>query len=188
MYAVIGLGNPGRSYLMNRHNIGYLLLDSMAEGTGQAFLPGKGGFFYSEISRAGQPVILVKPTTYMNRSGIAVRQVLHRFPVDLDKTLIVCDDFHIDFGVLRFRKKGSDGGHNGLKSIIYQLETQEFGRLRLGIGEPARDSVDFVLSDFSGDEREELETVFARAREGIDVWIESGIEEAMNRYNRNVLN
>ena len=188
MYAIIGLGNPGRSYLMNRHNAGYMLLDSMIEGKNQTFLPGKGGFFYSETSRAGQPVILVKPTTYMNRSGIAVKQVLHQFPVELENMLIVCDDFHIDFGVLRFRKKGSDGGHNGLKSIIYQLETQEFDRLRFGIGDPGRDSVDFVLSDFSRDEQEQLDSVFAKAREGIDVWIESGIEEAMNRYNRNFLN
>jgi PTH1 family peptidyl-tRNA hydrolase len=160
----------------------------MVEGKRQSFLPGKGGYFFCETIRANQPVILVKPTTYMNRSGIAVKQALQYFDIKPAKMLVVCDDFHIDFGVLRFRKKGSDGGHNGLRSIIYHLESQLFNRLRFGIGHPGNDSVDFVLSDFDKNEQDELGFLFEKSREGIDDWIEYGIEEAMNKYNRNFLN
>ncbi len=184
MRIVFGLGNPGKRYFFTRHNIGFILLDYIREQYKIPFRPGKGDYYFLRFEIDDEPVMLVKPTTFMNLSGIAVRQVLERFPVDLDKILVVLDDFQLPFGSLRFRKKGSDGGHNGLKSIIENLGSEEFSRLRVGIGDHFEDPVDFVLSEFDAREKEQLKELLPIAHQGIVVWIREGIEQAMNRFNR----
>jgi len=188
VHAIVGLGNPGREYSKTRHNIGFMILDKIAEDKQCTFKPGKGPYYYSETSHTGFPLILIKPTTYMNRSGIAVRNALKFFEFNYNNLLILYDDFHLDFGVLRFRAKGSDGGHNGLKSIIYELERQDFHRLRFGIGDPSSDTVDHVLSEFSKTEEKELDFLINKSIEGIGIYLKFGIDVAMNRFNRNFLN
>ncbi len=188
MFAIFGLGNPGSAYGMNRHNVGFMLLDKMAQSKKASFRPGKGPFYYLESRYAGKHVVLIKPATYMNRSGIAVKQSLRFFNIERDNMIVLYDDFHLDFGLLRFRKKGSDGGHNGIKSIIYHLESEAFNRLKFGIGDPSSNSVGHVLSDFTKAEQEHLDVLFEKAIEGINVWLRLGMQEAMNRYNRNFIN
>ena len=187
MYTLVGLGNPGRKYKITRHNIGFLLLDYIAEKLNIPFSPGKGDYYLGQGNMDGSPVRLVKPTTYMNNSGLAVNHLREKFDDDINKLLIIYDDFHLSFGTIRFRKKGSDAGHNGIKSIIFHLETDVFPRLKLGIGSNFDDPVDFVLSKFDKNERSELPKFFDCALEGIKSWITLGIDSAMNSHNGNVL-
>ncbi len=187
-FALFGLGNPGKKYQTTRHNIGYLFLDYYAEKFGIPFVPGKGDYFFSAHEKDGFEIVLIKPTTYMNLSGLAVGQVLEAMDLPPERMMVVYDDFQLPFGTIRFRKKGSDGGHNGIKSIICQLESETFSRLRLGIGPPPDGSViDFVLSPFDETSIKSLEVIFARALEGVNAWMDKGIEYAMNHYNKNVL-
>jgi len=188
VHVIVGLGNPGRGYGRTRHNVGFMMLDKISEIKKCSFKAGRGPYYYSETSLSGFPLILIKPTTYMNRSGVAVRNALKFFELDYNNLLILYDDFHLDYGVLRFRSKGSDGGHNGLKSIIYELASQDFNRLRFGIGDPSSDSVDHVLSDFSKSEEKEIDFLMDKAVEGIEIFLKSGIDVAMNKFNRNFLN
>lgn len=186
MRALIGLGNPGRRYQMTRHNAGFLFLDYLNSKYNIPFRPGKGDYYFSEVSFGQHEVVLIKPTTYMNNSGLAVRQVMEHFSILQEDLLIIYDDFHLPFGTLRFRAKGSDAGHNGIKSIIYELESELFSRLKIGIGSAFSDAVDFVLADFSEKETERLGTLFKTALHGVESWIEYGIDRAMNLYNRNL--
>ncbi len=187
MRTVFGLGNPGRKYQNSRHNIGFIALDYIQNQFKIPFRPGKGDYYFAEISIDGENILLIKPHTYMNRSGLAVVQVLESFGLDIKDILIVYDDFNLPFGTLRFRKKGSDGGHNGIKSILYHLETQYFDRLKIGIGDDFDNSVEFVLTPFSEDEQKLIKPVVEEAGKGIRVWIRDGIDQAMNDYNRNVI-
>ncbi|MGD9900085.1 MAG: aminoacyl-tRNA hydrolase [Calditrichaceae bacterium] len=187
MEVVFGLGNPGIRYRSTRHNIGFILLDYIKKDFIIPFRPGKGDYYFCELDLNGREILLVKPTTFMNNSGVAVRQVMEYFSVREDEILVVYDDFHLKFGTLRFRRTGSDGGHNGIKSIVASLETQNFGRLRIGIGGDFEDSIDFVLSSFSKDEQQKLEFVLKHAYDGIKIWLDEGIDRAMNTYNRNFL-
>jgi len=187
VYVLIGLGNPGRKYRLTRHNIGFLLLDFIAEKFNIPFVTGKGDYYFGQGNMDGHPVMLVKPTTYMNNSGLAVNQLNEKFIDDIKELLIIYDDFHLSFGTIRFRKKGSDAGHNGIKSIIYNLETDVFPRLKLGIGREFDDPVNFVLSKFDRNERGELPKFFDCALNGISTWMESGIDSAMNDHNGNIL-
>ncbi len=186
MRALIGLGNPGRRYQNTRHNAGFLFLDYLNGKFNIPFSPGKGDYYFSEVSSGQQEVVLIKPTTYVNNSGLAVRQVMEYFSILQEDLIIIYDDFHLPFGTLRFRAKGSDAGHNGIKSIIYELESELFSRLKIGTGGAFNDAVDFVLSDFSEKETEQLETLFKTALPGVESWIEYGIDRAMNLYNRNL--
>ncbi|WP_456440829.1 aminoacyl-tRNA hydrolase [Caldithrix abyssi] len=185
MHIVFGLGNPGRQYQFTRHNIGFLLLDYFQEYYKIPFQPGKGDYYFTRLEIDGEDILLVKPTTYMNLSGVAIRQVLEQYPVPLQDVLVVVDDFQLPFGTLRFRKKGSDGGHNGLKSVIYYLESEEFPRLRFGIGDHFENAAEHVLSPFNQHELKKLEELLPVARQGVLVWVKEGIEQAMNRFNRN---
>jgi PTH1 family peptidyl-tRNA hydrolase len=124
----------------------------------------------------------------MNRSGWAVRQIVENFSLSVEDLLIICDDFNLPFGTLRFRKKGSDGGHNGLKSIIYHLQTENFDRFRLGIGTDFSDAISFVLDNFSKKERTQLNDLLPISTEALKHWIENGIEKTMNIYNRQYTN
>ncbi len=184
---LFGLGNPGNRYILTRHNIGFLILDFIANQYKIPFQPGKGDYLFCHASIADTDVVLIKPTTYMNRSGLAVQQACDFFTEGIDQILLIYDDFNLDFGQLRFRKKGSAGGHNGIESVIYHLESDEIKRLRIGIGCEFTDSVGYVLSQFNEDEKEELPLLMKAAMEGITICVKDGIEKAMNHYNRNVL-
>ncbi len=152
---IVGLGNPGNQYAETRHNIGWMVLDRLADRAGRT---GRGrqrdASATMELRFKGLDLLLAKPQTYMNDSGIAVRKLLARDRVPLVDLLVVADDFALPFGKLRFREGGSHGGHNGLRSIIDELGTEKVARLRVGIGEPGRGAIDHVLSTFQADERD----------------------------------
>ncbi len=187
MRAIFGLGNPGRKYQNTRHNIGYIILDYLSEFYNVPFKAGKGDYYYTEVTLHGTRVMLIKPTTYMNRSGDAVRHVLGYFPVFEQDILVVYDDFNLPYGTIRFKPQGSDGGHNGIRSIIYQLHSDSFDRLRFGIGDDFHEAVKHVLSVFSSSEKDDLNKLVEISRKGIESWIVNGIDDTMNNYNRSYL-
>ena len=184
MKIVVGLGNPGSGYAETRHNVGWMVLDRIAD---------RAGWGGRAKARDGAAVIrgrhedldlaLVKPTTYMNLSGLAVRKILAREHAPFSDLLIVVDDFALPLGRLRMREEGSAGGHNGLRSIIAEMETQKFARLRVGIGEPTRDGRDHVLSRFTPDERTILDLALDAAADAVEDWAREGPTRAANRWN-----
>ena len=181
---VIGLGNPGGQYAHTRHNIGWMVLDRIADRAGRS---GRGRQRDAAESIAvryqGLDLVLAKPLTYMNDSGRAVRKLLARDRVPLLDLLVVADDFALPFGKLRFREGGSHGGHNGLRSIIEELGTEKIARLRVGIGEPGRGAVDHVLSRFSLDEQARLPILLDAAADAVEAWAHEGTSKAANRFN-----
>lgn len=184
---VVGLGNVGRGYQRTRHNVGFMVVDEVSAKFRKKFSAGKGDYFVSEVTQAGEDVVLVKPTTFMNNSGIAVKDAVDKFGIRSEDLLVVHDDFNIPLAKLRIRKGGSDGGHNGVYSIIYHLNEDRFPRLRCGIGTekvtPRNDMSDFVLSDFGADEIPEVESMIKNAADAVFVFVNEGIEAAMNKYN-----
>ena len=184
MKIVVGLGNPGREYAATRHNLGFMVTDELARRAGAA---GSRKRFRSEIAEgtlAGEKLILVKPQTYMNLSGHAVREVVNWYRVARADLLVVLDDLDLPFGTLRLRADGSAGGHNGLASILEQLGSRAVPRLRIGIGRRPGAATAQVLSRFSAEEEKELPSVVAAAADCAVLWIEEGITTAMNRCNR----
>ena len=186
MYVIAGLGNPGREYEGTRHNVGFMTLDALADKYNidvreKAFkgLIGKGMI-------EGNKVILVKPQTYMNLSGECIRQVMDYYKVDPEDILIVYDDISLAPGQLRIRAKGSAGGHNGIKSIIAHLGTQEFPRVKVGVGEkPSRmDLADYVLGHFSKEEQATMDDAVKEAADAVCEIVNVGIAQAMNDHNR----
>lgn len=173
---MFGLGNPGREYQRTRHNLGFMVVDDLSKGLGLKFK------HYPEfyISK-GERITLVKPLCFINNSGVVVKEVLKKYPEE--NFLIVCDDFNLPLGRLRLRPKGGDGGHNGLASIIYHLQTENFPRLRLGIGPPTCDPVEFVLSDFTEEEGLEVKRMIERAGNAINWILSYGLDIAMTRVN-----
>lgn len=188
MHCIIGLGNPGKRYLLTRHNVGFLFLDYLSQKLKIPFSAGKGDYYFCQSTILDKKVILIKPTTFMNNSGLIIDQVDFINHDNLEELLVVYDDFHLPFGTVRFRPKGSDAGHNGVKSLIYYLQSDIFPRVRLGIGDEFDNSIDHVLSRFEEKELEKLPDIFDFAYKGIKTWISSGIDNTMNNYNRNVLN
>lgn len=184
---IVGLGNVGREFEGTRHNVGFMVVDQVASKFKRNFLPGKGEYSLCEISHAGEDHVLLKPATFMNNSGMAVRDATNRFEIQLEDLLVVCDDFNIPLGELRLREGGSDGGHNGVYSIIYHLNDDSFPRLRCGIGTeevtPGKDMADFVLSKFRAEEILEVEKMVKDAADAVFVFINEGMETAMNRFN-----
>jgi len=163
--------------------MGFIFLDYILKTENIPFLPGKGDYYFNKVALAGAEVLLVKPVTFMNNSGLAVAQVVEHFDLAGDDFLIIYDDFHLPFGQIRFRTRGSAGGHNGIKSVIYHLQSEKFSRLKIGIGSPREQAVDYVLSDFSGAEAQKLDAVFALAYKGVQTWLKQGIQQAMNDFN-----
>lgn len=187
MFIIVGLGNPGKEYETTRHNAGFCSIDEIAaqnnitvtENSHKA-LVGKG---YID----GQKVILVKPQTYMNNSGESVREVTDYYKIDVTSELIVIfDDISLDVGMLRIRDKGSAGGHNGIKSIISHLGTQEFVRIKVGVGEkiPQMDLADYVLGHFGKEDAEKMKEAYKHASEATKLLVTGEVEKAMNIYNR----
>lgn len=190
MKLVVGLGNPGSRYEKTRHNVGFMVLDALADRVGGGWRSGKGEYAMAESSHAGQKMLLVKPTTYMNNSGLAVRDVVHFYKVPVEDLLVVCDDAALPFGALRMRTRGTDGGQNGLKSVIYHIQTDVFARLRIGIANDRTgqmDLADFVLSRFENDENAVLDTVVRIAADAVMTWSAEGVEKAMNQFNRTTI-
>ena len=188
MTAIIGLGNPGNEYEWTRHNVGFLVVDALRDVLRTEFEAGKGDYLLATASSHSTPIALVKPLTYMNNSGLAVADLVERYNLDLRDLLIVCDDFNLPLGKIRLRPKGSDGGHNGLYSIIYQLQTEEFPRLRCGIGTPTSsgqefDATSFVLSVFNCDEKPAVRKMVESARDAALCFSAEGINAAMDRWN-----
>jgi peptidyl-tRNA hydrolase, PTH1 family len=181
---VVGLGNPGEAYGKTRHNVGWMVLDRLADRAGWAGRARNKDAAATVGGRyQGLDLLLVKPMTYMNDSGIAVRKILARTRAHLSEMLVVVDDFALPFGKLRFREGGGSGGHNGLRSIIGELENESFSRLRVGIGSPEAGFRDHVLSVFAPQERERLPELLDAAADAVEAWAREGTSRAATRFN-----
>lgn len=187
MYIIAGLGNPGREYANTRHNIGFDVIDRLAEEEHISVLEKKHKAVIGKGYVAGQKVILAKPQTFMNLSGESLRELVDYYKVDAACELIVIsDDISLDVGQIRIRKKGSAGGHNGLKNIILQLGNDNFMRIKMGVGEKpgGYDLADYVLGHFTQDERKVMEEAAKRAVEAIRMILTEDADTAMNHFNR----
>ncbi len=184
LHLIVGLGNPGPQYARNRHNTGFRCLRRLAKAHDLEFRSRKRARIASGTI-AGRPVLLVRPRTFMNESGQAVAPLVHFYQVPPDRLLVIYDDLDLPLGTLRLRPKGGSGGHRGMQSIIDALGSQDFPRLRIGIGRPPEgiDPADYVLQDFSPEEEAIIEEVLERAVAAIETWLVEGIDEAMTRFN-----
>ena len=183
MKLIVGLGNPGKKYEGTRHNIGFMTVDLLSD---LAQIDVDKGIFNGLLGRGqifNEDVMIFKPTTYMNLSGTAVQQVVHYFKIDLQDIIVVCDDMAINVGRIRLRQKGSSGGQKGLQNIIDCLGSDQFKRIRVGIGEPEYDSVDFVLGKPTKDELPLIEEAIKNAVEAIKEAIKTDFDRAMTKFN-----
>lgn len=185
MFVIVGLGNPGKKYEKTRHNMGFLAIDKLAEKHDikvnklkHKALTGDGFIF-------GQKALLVKPQTYMNLSGESVREIVSYYDIDLEDLIVIYDDFDLEIGTIRIRKKGSAGSHNGMKSIIGQIQSKDFPRIRIGIGKSGGGAEwkDFVLGKTSKQDEKLIEDAVDRAADAAGCILEKGIDKAMNEYN-----
>ncbi len=180
---IVGLGNPGPRYQNTRHNVGFEVIDQITERLEAKKIVEKHRSIIVFGTIGAHEIILAKPLTYVNASGQAVTELVAQFDISLPQLCVVYDDINLDLGVLRIRRAGSDGGHKGMKSIIYKLNGQEFPRLRVGIGKPDSAPIDYVLGKFAADEREIVEDAIKRAADALQLMVLEGIEVAMNNYN-----
>ena len=185
MKLIVGLGNPGSKYRGTRHNVGFDVIDELARRRGLVFESAPTEALIAR-DRSTQGVMLAKPLTFMNRSGEAVADLERYYRFDLGEVLIVVEDVHLPLGRLRARAGGSDGGHQGLRSVVDALGTEEFARLRVGVGrgDPRRDLADHVLSRFEPAEHGDIEVMIGRAADAVDMFTIEGIEPVMNTFNR----
>lgn len=189
MYIIVGLGNPGKEYQNTRHNIGFDVIDKLAEEEGFSVLEKKHKAIIGKGYVGGQKCVLAKPQTFMNLSGESVRELIDYYKVDESSELIVIsDDISLDVGQIRVRKKGSAGGHNGLKNIISHLGHGDFMRVKMGVGEKPKgwDLADYVLGRFSGPERKMMDEAALQAVEAIRMMVAGEVDAAMNQYNTKV--
>ena len=190
MFIIVGLGNPTKEYEGTRHNVGFDVIDAIADKYNISVTERKNRAFCGKGIIAGQKVLLAKPQTYMNLSGESVRGLLDYFKIDEETELIVIyDDISLDVGQLRIRKKGSAGGHNGIKNIITHLGTNVFQRIKVGVGEKPKeyDLADYVLGHFSKSEKEQMEDGYKNAIEAIEMILQGEIDTAMNQFNKKVV-
>lgn len=183
---IVGLGNPKDKYINTRHNLGYRVVNFFASQNHQRFKPGRGNYLFCEIKKGEETIVfLIKPLTYMNTSGEAVVEVLEHFSLTKENLLVLCDDVNLPLGKIRIRESGSDGGHNGLKSIIYHLNSLEFARLRMGIGDESvgMSLEEFVLREFDESEKETVERMVEKACIAVENILTWGIEDSMSRFN-----
>ena len=207
MWLIVGLGNPGRKYSNTRHNVGFQALSCLAH---KNHITLRRSLRYKSVIGKGKvgkkEVVLLQPLTYINNSGVVLKPFLKRYRIKKDKLLIICDDLNLPIGKVRLRPKGSDGGHKGLKSIISCLGTENFPRLRIGIGSPNEDKLhphlsppplrgrnegegegcnlaDFVLSPFNKEEKEQLEEILKKVAAVVEFLLEAGMEETMSKFN-----
>lgn len=188
MFLIVGLGNPGKEYENTRHNIGFNAMDVISKKYKVELNRIKFKGVYGETFINGEKVILLKPSTYMNLSGESIRAVMDFYKISDENVLVIYDDISLEVGRLRIRDKGSAGGHNGIKSMISHMGTQEFARIKIGVGQPKGDLVNHVLGSFAKDEREILDKVLETVVIAAEVIINEDVKEAMNKYNSFNLN
>lgn len=183
-YLVVGLGNIGPEYALTRHNMGFMVLDAWVQASNTSFSTQRYGDM-AVVSIKGRTFYLLKPSTYMNLSGNAVRYYLTKLPVPIERCIVICDDINLPFGTIRMRKNGSNGGHNGLRNIEEMLQTQQYCRIRLGVGHEFKTGgqVDYVLGKLSAEEQEQMTAISDKVRRGIQDWAFVGADRAMNFLN-----
>jgi peptidyl-tRNA hydrolase, PTH1 family len=188
MKLIVGLGNPGYEYHLTPHNVGFMALDRLAEACGKDVSRREAQALIAVTELAGEQVVLVKPQTYMNLSGLAVARLLQNYQLEPCDLLVLVDELDLPLGMLRIRPRGSAGGHNGLKSIIGALETDDFIRLRMGVGPDwqVEDYVSYLLRPFRSSDRPLVADMVEQATEAVRVIISEGLQKAMNRFNRRV--
>lgn len=185
-WLVVGLGNPGAKFENTRHNVGFMTADALADRDGSSIRRVKYHALTSEAVIGGQSVLLMKPTTFMNLSGQAVSEAARFYKIPADHILVVSDDVDLPLGKLRIRKSGSAGGHNGLKNIIQLLGTDQFPRLKIGVGgkpHPDYNMADWVLGQFQGQDKKTIDEAVSRAADAVECLLSDGIDQAMNQYN-----
>ena len=186
MYLVVGLGNPGNEYRMTRHNIGFETLDYMSGQYNFKINKLKFKGLFGEMTYKGEKILFLKPQTYMNLSGDSVMEFVNFYKIPVDHVIVISDDTALERGRIRIRAKGGAGGHNGLKSIIYQLRSEDFIRIRMGIGSAANENTelaDFVLGRFNKDEIPVLENAIIKTSDAVFDIINNGVDYTMNKYN-----
>lgn len=182
MKIIVGLGNPGNNYSLTKHNFGFWIIDNLVKQSSLKYKLGKGDYVYAKNNE----YIFVKPTTYMNNSGIAVNQILNYYDtLIIDDIIVIYDDIDINLGKIKFKSKGSDGGHNGIKSIIQHIKTDYFNRLKIGIATSMqmRPSEKYVLKPFPKKYNNLIDEVINKSVEGINFYLKNGIEKSMNNFN-----
>ena len=185
-YLVVGLGNPGNKYTYTRHNSGFLCLDMLSDKLNIRIDRLKFKSLICDTTINGHRCIVMKPQTFMNNSGEAVRECAAFYKIPAEKVIVIYDDISLDVGKLRIRRKGTDGGHNGIKSIIYHLNSDQFPRIKVGCGKkphPDYDLADWVLSEFKKDEQKAIEPALENACKALELLLDNNIEKAMNLYN-----
>ncbi|WP_297281081.1 aminoacyl-tRNA hydrolase [uncultured Anaerococcus sp.] len=185
MYFIVGLGNPGLQYENTRHNVGFLTIDYLSRKHNISVKKSKFKSLYGQGEISGQKVMLIKPQTYMNNSGEAIRELKNYFKFGEDELLVILDDIDIDFGRIRIKKKGSAGTHNGMKSIIYQIENDKFPRIKIAVGKKPdyMDLANFVLSGFDNKEAEIVRKEIIMAAEAVEMMLETNLDKSMNKFN-----
>jgi PTH1 family peptidyl-tRNA hydrolase len=188
-YLIVGLGNPGRKYKRNRHNVGFQVIDHLAKRHGLRFGRRQSDAFVTGGQIAGRAVILAKPLSYMNKSGGPVAALRRFYKIDPARLLVIFDDLDLPVGTLRLRPSGGSSGQKGMKSIVERLGSQEFPRLRVGIGRPPgrMDPAAYVLQNFGKEQLATVEETYERAADAIETWLRDGVELAMSRHNGPVL-
>lgn len=185
MYIIVGLGNPTKEYDKTRHNVGFSVIDVLADRIGINVTEKKHRAYCGKGMLEGQKVVLAKPQTFMNLSGESVRAIMDFYKISPEEIIIIYDDVSLEPGQLRIRTQGSAGGHNGMKNIIAHLGTQEFPRIKVGVGEKPKnmDLADYVLSHFSKGEQVQMNDAFSEAAEAVAMMVSKGMEPAMNHFN-----
>ena len=182
MKIIVGLGNPGDNYRLTKHNAGFWIVDELVRQRSLKYKSGKGDYVYAQ----NQDCMFIKPTTFINNSGVAIKQIINYYDnVAIEDILIIYDDINLDLGIIRFKSKGSDGGHNGIKSLIHHLGTDNFDRLKIGIATslPMRPSEKYVLKPFPKKYNKLIEEVSISALDGINYYLDNDIVETMNKFN-----
>lgn len=183
-WLVIGLGNPGREYERSRHNMGFLIVDELARRHGGRVTDRAAKSLIGRVGIAEWELVLAKPQTMMNLSGLAVKALRAKYGVPLDRMLVVHDDIDLPFGRMRIRTSGSSAGNHGVDSVITSLGTKAFARFRVGVGRPVGDGIDYVLSPFTEHERAQLSEIVKRVADAVEFAIEHGLDRAMTAFNR----
>jgi PTH1 family peptidyl-tRNA hydrolase len=184
MKVIVGLGNPGSRYVGTRHNVGYAVIDLLAQSPNCGRFLGRFKAQIAELVEQGEKFLLVRPETFMNLSGLCVRQVMDFYQVPVIDLLVVADDINLPTGKLRARAKGTHGGHNGLRDIQNHLGTTDYSRLRVGVGAPeGEDAANYVLDRFRASERPIIDEAVREAAQAVAVWAHQGIEKCMNEFN-----
>jgi peptidyl-tRNA hydrolase, PTH1 family len=183
MKVVVGLGNPGSRYAGTRHNVGFDVIDLLAQGPRAGRFQSRFQAQVAELAEDVAKILLVKPETFMNLSGRSVRQLVDFFQLPVEDLLVVCDDINLPLGKLRVRAKGTHGGHNGLRDIQNHLGTTDYARLKIGVDAPGDDAIDHVLGRFRPGEKPAIEDALQRSAQAVMVWVCQGVQTCMNQYN-----